>query len=387
MNGYYQNLSDALRLEQVSRPCLIIDRDRLDQNLSLIRKRLSGRFRVRISDKSMQSIPLLRYVANHLLTQSFMSFHMTICVQVLKAFPEGTTLFGKPMPADAVGQALRDGVFADNPNNVKRIAWLVDSVQRIEQLGQIARSTSTKLNICLETDVGLHRGGFESPAMMQSALEVLSTWPEISCIGMMGYDSHVTTYPKALGGPKRALADAQKQFKSFVAELQDSQREILNTGGSTTVLSYDRDHPANDVTIGSALVKPTDFDLPGLSELEPAVFIAAPILKVVNVKAPGLSRWTWLLRATGRIPKRGMYIYGGNWMAYPVHPAGMCRTSIFGQSSNQDFIGLPTGSDARVDDLAFFRPSQSEAVLQQFGDIAVYSEGRIVDWWPVLPTG
>lgn len=74
-------------------------------------------------------------------------------------------------------------------------------------------------------------------------------------------------------------------------------------------------------------------------------------------------------------------------MAYPVHPAGMCRTSIFGQSSNQDFIGLPTGSDARVDDLAFFRPSQSEAVLQQFGDIAVYSEGRIVDWWPVLPTG
>jgi D-serine deaminase-like pyridoxal phosphate-dependent protein len=36
------------------------------------------------------------------------------------------------------------------------------------------------------------------------------------------------------------------------------------------------------------------------------------------------------------------------------------------------------------DDWVFFRPSQSEAVFLQFGDIAVYDQGEIVERWPVL---
>ena len=38
-----------------------------------------------------------------------------------------------------------------------------------------------------------------------------------------------------------------------------------------------------------------------------------------------------------------------------------------------------------VDDFVFFRPHQSEAVFLQFGDIAVYEDGQIVDTWPVFP--
>ena len=39
----------------------------------------------------------------------------------------------------------------------------------------------------------------------------------------------------------------------------------------------------------------------------------------------------------------------------------------------------------RPDDFVFLRPTQSEAVLQQFGDIAVYENGRITEMWPVFP--
>ena len=35
----------------------------------------------------------------------------------------------------------------------------------------------------------------------------------------------------------------------------------------------------------------------------------------------------------------------------------------------------------KVDDWVFFRPRQSEAVLQQFGDIAVLDEGKITQFW------
>jgi D-serine deaminase-like pyridoxal phosphate-dependent protein len=38
-------------------------------------------------------------------------------------------------------------------------------------------------------------------------------------------------------------------------------------------------------------------------------------------------------------------------------------------------------------DLAFLRPTQSEAVLQQFGPLLVYSQGCIVGEWATIPPG
>lgn len=40
--------------------------------------------------------------------------------------------------------------------------------------------------------------------------------------------------------------------------------------------------------------------------------------------------------------------------------------------------------DLKQDDLIFLRPTQSEAVFLQFGDILVYEDGKITDSWPVL---
>jgi D-serine deaminase-like pyridoxal phosphate-dependent protein len=37
-----------------------------------------------------------------------------------------------------------------------------------------------------------------------------------------------------------------------------------------------------------------------------------------------------------------------------------------------------------LNDWVFLRPTQSEAVFLQFGDIAVFEGGTIVDAWPTL---
>jgi len=381
---YFEKLTEALRQKKIARPCMIIDRDRLDENLDILHLGIHGHFQVRISDKSLQCIPLLRHVSKRMRTQCFMSYHLPICERVLKAFPDATTLFGKPMPTEAVRQAITKGFFADYPNDLDRVTWLVDTETRVEELGRLARSANVKLRICLETDVGLHRGGFDSPAAAVRALNRLAAWPELSCVGIMGYDAHAIDYPAILGGAEKELVTAQEQFHDFANILQPDQQEILNTGGSSTVLLYEPGHPANDVTIGSAVSKPADFDVSGLADLVPAAVIAAPVLKLVDVDAPGLSRWTRYINAIGRLPRRGIYIYGGKWMAVPVYPEGMHHNNFFGESSNQDFLGIPADCTVEVNDFAFFRPTQSEATLQQLGDIAVYSGGEIVDWWPVI---
>ena len=51
-------------------------------------------------------------------------------------------------------------------------------------------------------------------------------------------------------------------------------------------------------------------------------------------------------------------------------------------------MALPNDCEAsKPDDFAFFRPTQSEFVLQQFGPIVVFANGAIVEEWPVLPVG
>ncbi|CAN0297617.1 unnamed protein product [Chrysoparadoxa australica] len=48
------------------------------------------------------------------------------------------------------------------------------------------------------------------------------------------------------------------------------------------------------------------------------------------------------------------------------------------------------GSDSvklAVDDFVFLRPTQSEAVFLQFGDIAVFDGLHITEQWPVFQQG
>ncbi|TIR65075.1 MAG: DSD1 family PLP-dependent enzyme, partial [Mesorhizobium sp.] len=132
---------------------------------------------------------------------------------------------------------------------------------------------------------------------------------------------------------------------------------------------------------------PRDFDTPGLDGFRPAAFIASPILKALDPVLPGPAAISRTLKALGLFPKKGCYLYGGKWMAEPVFPEGMKPNGLIGLSSNQQFMGLPAGAEVKPGDYAFLRPTQSEAVLQHFGSLAVFAGGRIVESWPVLPMG
>jgi D-serine deaminase-like pyridoxal phosphate-dependent protein len=57
---------------------------------------------------------------------------------------------------------------------------------------------------------------------------------------------------------------------------------------------------------------------------------------------------------------------------------------LYGRSTNQEMLNHSRSVTLRPDDWVFLRPTQSEFVFLQFGDIAVYDGGRIVDSWPVF---
>jgi len=181
---------------------------------------------------------------------------------------------------------------------------------------------------------------------------------------------------------REALAVAEEIFGA------DRVREsILNTAGSKTIADRAKQPLFNDLSTGSLLVKPLDFDAVTSPAVQPAMYIAAPVLKVVDPLAiPGFGSSRAVQRTLGGGARRGVYIHGGHWLAQPEYPPGLGYSSVIGRSSNQELLVSAGALGVDVDDFVFLRPDQSEAVMLQFGPIAVIGGDDVITWWDPLPT-
>lgn len=384
--AYFETLAAALKDAGLSQPCLVIDLDRLDANIAAVSQALGGTQRLRLVDKSLASIPLLAHIMGKTETAKIMSFHLPVTLAVLESFPDAEILYGKPLPVQALAHQLRNL----NPIAADRLAaqtvFLIDTQTRLAQFADLADETGRNLRIAFEVDTGMHRGGFTSPEALKSATQQASQYSRLRLEGIMGYEAHITEIPKIFGGARSEMRKVKQRMADFANVLPPEARKIINTGGSKTALGYRNSGAATEISMGSGFLKPTDFETPLLNQLKPALFIATPILKVVAARLPGPMTVTHLMQATGLFPKKACFLYGGKWMAKAVYPESMSENSIWGLSSNQQLMSLAEDCPLGADDLVFFRPTQSEAVLQHFGQITVYQHGKITGHWASLPS-
>ncbi len=382
-DSYFAALSAALDQEELHRPVLVIDRDRLDRNIDRMAGGLPAGVALRVVDKSLPSLPLIAHVMQRSGSTRLMTFHLPFTLAMLGAFPQAELLFGKPMPARAAAHALENASDTDRHGLVSRTVWLIDTIDRLRAYAALGAQAGARLRIAFEVDAGVRRGGLADPQALREILALARSEPALKVEGLMAYEAHIAEVPGSAREQQRVI----ERLEGFIACLAPDERTILNTGGSKTALLYGRGTKANDFSAGSGLLLPSDFDTPGLKGFEPAAFIATPVLKVGPAHVPGPTFLSRVLKAVKLFPERCCYVYGGAWMARAVHPPGVRENRIWGKSSNQQFMAIPDNLLLQPDDRVFFRPTQSEAVLQHFGSIAVFSQGHIVDWWQPLPTG
>jgi D-serine deaminase-like pyridoxal phosphate-dependent protein len=393
-NEYFSSLQAALQKAGLFRPTLVIDRQQLRHNLDRLKTNLPKNKQFRVVAKSLPSLPLLKEVRTAMQTDRLMVFHQPHVNLLAAQMPDAQVLLGKPLPTGAAKRFF-DDYRPKTFNPARQIEWLIDTPLRLTEYRELAGSRlgkNARMRLNLELDVGLHRGGFRSAQDVAEVLRLIKADPQLEFSGFMGYEAHASKIPDAMGGPRKALATAL----AFYAECVKAAREVfgeafkpealtLNAGGSTTYELYDESSPNNELAIGSALVKPTDFDTKTLADHQPACFIATPVLKALDrTELPGLEAMTGLFRAWDRNTARTFYLYGGYWLANTVSPPGLQRNAIWGHSTNQDMLNGSTDVQLGVGDFVFLRPHQSEFVFLQFGDLAVYDEGQIVDYWPVF---
>ena len=248
----------------------------------------------------------------------------------------------------------------------------------------LSREANRRITVSIELDIGMHRGGLNTTEQLGEMLDMIRGYQdELRLGGFMGYDAHVpkAPWPRTVKG---ALRRAKKRYAKFLefafagwSDLEEGDW-CVNGAGSPTIAMHHEESPLNDYSVGSALVKPSSFDLPSLADFEAAAWIAAPVLKrLVGVRVPFVEK----------LPSHGrdtLFIYGGKWMAEPCFPEGLQENKTYGVSSNQQMLTVPRAADVTVDDFVFLRPSQSEALLLQFGALFMVRGDRHVGNWPVF---
>lgn len=381
LDHYFKTLNSDLKTQGIATPQLIVDEAALQQNLQYIQTKLiqSEQLKPRLVVKSLASLDLLQLLSEKLNTQRFMVFHVPHIQLILENFSAADLLLGKPMPA----QAARTFYVQNSAWTKANIQWLIDTKERLLQYLEIAKDYAISLQVNIEIDVGLHRGGVQSKTQFAEMLSVIQQYPRyLKLSGLMGYDAHVTKIPSIIKKPDQAYQESQQIYLNYQKVIQTQFPALWNSdlcfngGGSPTFTFHVSKSVCNDLSFGSMLLKPSDFESDSLKSLQPALWIATPVLKVLPfAQLPAMSLLNKLPHKS-----KALFIYGGYWLADYVYPH-QCRPHLlYGRSSNQELVNIPKDCDIQVDDFVFLRPTQSEAILPQFSELKLYQQHAFETW-------
>ncbi len=399
---YFTAAQKALKEDSDGTPKIICDLDRLDRNISRVMETVGESGRIRIVTKSLPCMELIKYIMEKTGSRKLMSFHVPFLPMILAELGyDIDVLFGKPVPARAAGNFFQS--LPARKQAAGTIQWLVDTPERLAEYRQLAKSLSLRLRVNIELDIGLNRGGIRDIETLRVMLEEIRSFPEhLEFSGFMGYEGHVPHVPALFSREKavrRALDKTMERYRKSCQYLDDNFSDILpgectyNSGGSGTFRFYTGSHPARGLAMGGAFLRPASYPAVSLPDLEPAIFIAAPVIKKTGpLKIPFVEFLTPFLAWWNPNFRRSFSVYGGGWAGRFASPPGIDPLEMLNDPPNQNLLpnqSVVSGSDRvslEVGDYVFYWPQQSDAMFQ-FNTILTTRGGRITGEWKTFPFG
>ena len=177
-------------------------------------------------------------------------------------------LLGRPATVEALRRTFKTLDQSGNgPNPTGAVRWLVDTPERMQQFAAFAAERGERINISIELDVGLHRGGARNADQLLAMLGIIEQSGLLRFTGFMGYEGHVPFVPLDSSSPATEFAEVQRRYSEFVGMGREAfpalfeEPLVLNSGGSRTYHYYtdNLDTPVNEVAMGSAFLLPKQF--------------------------------------------------------------------------------------------------------------------------------
>ncbi len=378
-----EQLAELARQEGRGQPLVMCDLAAVDQNTAVLLNwsRENG-FALRPALKSFQSPELCAYILQALPEPRGMVFHLGTVDEMLQAAPPDTDLLmGYPPTVGELEQYLIKGRPRLGPR--QRLRILIDSVALAERTAELARATELPLplDVALEFDSGMGRGGVDSAAELTALIRVLEQNRGLLQLGaVLCYDGHATLNGNALYRQLVAQT-AQDRYAGFLAQLAaegghlyDEDTLIRNGPGSSNYRNWAGSDVANEISPGSAFMFAGylgAFDNEGLA---PAITQASPLMRITG-DHPSVPLTQDTLPGA---QEEEVIIKAGPWPGSDfAHPPGMRQDELSGGGFA---LVAPKGALA-LGDYVLMRPQQSGDGIDPFGALLAIREGHVVARW------
>ena len=378
-------LAQLARAQGRGHPALFLDLAALDQNIRTVVDFANAQgWGVRPALKSFRSPALISYLLGRLPQPRGLVFGLREVDPIIAMAPKDTDLMTGYPPT--FGE-LADYLATKPPKKQRkhRLRILVDSVPLMEHLGRLARTSRRRLplEVALELDVGMGRGGINDRDELKGCLDVLRAESgRLRLTAVLGYDGHATLRGDA--DYRRLVAtQAQDAYRTHLANLKelgtglyDEATLIRNGPGSSNYRNW-QGGPANEIGCGSAFLYAGylngGYDTEGLA---PALTMAGavrritsdhPSVPVIGIAQPGASEMEIVVQGVGAPGEL-------------FHPAGARSDEA---SGGGDAFIVPKGS-VGLGDYVLYRPTQTEVGIQTFNEMLAVREGKVLRSWPVF---
>jgi D-serine deaminase-like pyridoxal phosphate-dependent protein len=395
---YFKQLGADLTAAGIGTPRIVIDVDRLDANADAIASEI-GNGRYRIVEKSLPSLDLLDHIHARTGSNKFLVLHLPFLPALLARFPTAQVLVGKNQPIAAV-KTFFDGLAsnADRADAAARVTFLVDGPTRLGELVALASTMQLQLQVGVEIDAGLHRGGVRRPTDLPAVLGgFVQNASAVRFMGILGYDGHIIGSPAGPGLEEHAVRAAyravEQTFSACVSIIQSQFGSlwrndlIFDSGGSNT---YPLHHGGivNDVAAGGGMLRPASYSNMFIGALQPALFIASPVIASFDaVEIPFVDN----VGQTLEDGNKSFAMYGGGWAALFVYPRNLSLAPLVSDPENmnlvpnQALIVSPGDITISPGDWIFQQPRIADALFQ-FEEILLVKGGRFMgDTWKAYP--
>lgn len=370
MNKTY---SDYLRIcRDLQAPYALLDLDHLDQNIQALLKR-AGHLPVRIASKSIRARWVLDYLrAASPQFQGLMTYSAAETAWLAEQGYDNLLLAYPSFDRRAI-QAICAQVRMG-----KQVWLMVDALEQVLFLQQIAEEQQTPLQLCLDIDMssdypGLHFGVWRSPLThpdqaVRLAQQIMQS-PWLKPNACMGYEAQIAGVGDAMPGQSaknlvvkqlkrhsiEQLAQRRKRIKAALADL-GIELSLFNGGGTGSLESTAQDPSVTEVTVGSGFYAPTLFDHYTQFRHLPAALFALPLTRQ---PAPGI----YTCFSGGYIASGSV---GKEKLPQPVLPQGLSLFDNEGAGEVQTPLKYTGSEPLKLGQPVFFRHAKAGELCERF---------------------
>ncbi len=388
-HGQYKRLFKDHRF-----PLAFVDLNRFDRNVAYVAstQKNSGKT-IRVASKSIRSLELIKRVFEKggSAYRGILAFTMEEAAFLIdNGLDDIIVAYPTVQPSDL-------DLFIEKTRKGALLSLVADSLDHLKILSRAGDKAGVCLKICLDVDMsfktlgglvhmGVRRSPVHSPDQVMSLARKARDLPGIDLFAVMGYEGQIASLNDNFPGArikngllrafkKRSVRELTQRRKKMILGLASEGivPEVINGGGSGSLVSTGKDSSVTEVTAGSAFFAPGLFTYFHEVAFEPAAFFGLQVT---------------------RIPKKGMitcqgggYIGSGevnaNRLPWPVMPQGLSFIPMEGAGEVQTPLKLSKRCpNMALGDPVFFQHAKAGELCERFNRLSLVQNDTIIGSTP-----